>query len=53
MVGNGLGEDDLEGGVKRVGKSWGEEIGFVGRWFGQLVGFWGALIFQLVSKKTT
>ena len=31
MVGNGLGEDDLEGGVKRVGKSWGEEIGFVGK----------------------
>lgn len=30
MVGNGLGEDDLEDGVKRVGKSWDEEIGFVG-----------------------
>ena len=30
MVGNGLGEDDLEGGVKRVGKSWDEEIGLVG-----------------------
>ena len=31
MVGNGLGEDDLEGGVKRVGKSWGEEMGLAGR----------------------
>ena len=31
MIGNGLGEDDLEGGVKRVGKSWDEETGLVGR----------------------
>lgn len=31
MVGNGLGEDDLEGEMKRVGKSWDEEIGFAGR----------------------
>ena len=31
MIGNGLEEDDLEGGVKKVGKSWDEEIGFAGR----------------------
>ena len=30
MIGNALGKDDLEGGVKRVGKSWDEEIGLVG-----------------------
>ena len=31
MIGNALEKDDLEGEVKRVGKSWDEEIGFAGR----------------------
>ena len=30
MIGNILGKDDLEDGVKRVGKSWDEEIGLMG-----------------------
>ena len=53
MIGNALEKDDLEDGVKRVGKSWDEEIGFVGE--DDLDGSLGfeALIFQLVSKKNT
>ena len=31
MIGNALEKDDLEDGVKRVGKNWDEEIGFAGR----------------------
>ena len=54
MVGNGLGEDDLEGRVKRVEKSWGGKVGLVRGKIGLKIGaFLRVFIFQLVSKKTT